>query len=209
MNRADEVFALFVGANPVADVAAAEGRPRVEPVLPKLEGSFDMQSQEQVTQLGRTPRPPGRNKRLIPALAGAAAAILAVVVGVVVITGNDESGRDTAEPGPITSFEDIAGTTYELQNPDVGPSVFHFFEDGTWHVASFAEGVVDNPAGILETRFEGTRAFVTNVKGACTGPSEAIYEIYLLESGNLNLVLIEDPCNFRAAFFPGEWAPVP
>ena len=35
---------------------------------------------------------------------------------------------DTVEPGPVTSFDDIAGTTYERQGP---PGFIRFFEDGT------------------------------------------------------------------------------
>ena len=39
---------------------------------------------------------------------------------------------EEVEPGPITSFGDIAGSTHEAQG--LGKQFFmQFFEDGTWH----------------------------------------------------------------------------
>jgi hypothetical protein len=64
------------------------------------------------------------------------------------------------------------------------------------------------PSGIVTARFDDTTVFLTNVRGACEGPAEASYEIHLLENGTLDVILIDDPCLFRASFFPGEWAPV-
>ena len=115
---------------------------------------------------------------------------------------------DEVEPGPVTSFEDIAGTTYERQGPG-GVVYFHFFEDGTWHSSSNQNLVEDSPAAIHETRFEGTKVFLKQIKGACDDNPDAIYEIHLLENGNLQVVAIEDPCGIRSGFFPAEWKPVP
>ncbi len=56
------------------------------------------------------------------------------------------------EPGPITSFDDIAGTTYERQGPG-GVGYFHFFEDGTWHGSTNQDLVEDSPFEIYETRW--------------------------------------------------------
>ena len=112
------------------------------------------------------------------------------------------------EPGPITSFEDIAGTTYEHQGPG-GPWYLLFFEDGTFHGSSNRDLVVDRPAEIIETRFEGTTVFSHEIKGFCDDDPDATYEIHLLENGNLQYVEIEDPCGARSGFFGGEWAPVP
>ena len=87
------------------------------------------------------PTPGSRGRRIRRGLAiGAAAAALAIIVGVVAFVfvaddGTDVAGSGEVESGPITSFEDIAGTTYERQG--VGPpSYFHFFEDGTIHLSS-------------------------------------------------------------------------
>ena len=113
------------------------------------------------------------------------------------------------EPGPITSFEDIAGTTYESQS--LGGTFFlYFFEDGTYHGSSNRDLVVDTPTFIFETRFEGTTVFVNETKGSCDDNPDAIYEVHLLENGNLQFVEIEDKCASRSTFAAdGELAPVP
>ncbi len=116
------------------------------------------------------------------------------------------------EPGPITSFDDIAGTTYERQGPGGearADGYFHFFEDGTWHASTNQDFVEDSPTEIYDTRFEGTKVFLTSSKSICGVDPEAIYEIHLLENGNLQLVAIEDNCEIRSSFYPAEWEPVP
>ena len=112
------------------------------------------------------------------------------------------------ELAPITSFEDIAGTIYERQGLG-GQGYFHFFEDGTVHLSSNPDLVVDRPDGIWETRFEGTTVFLHEIKGRCDDDPDATYEIHLLENGNLRFVAIEDTCAIRSSFFPAEWAAVP
>jgi hypothetical protein len=152
-----------------------------------------------------------------------AAAVVVVIIGTAttILAFGSDGGNGVATPSPttteavptiqsslITSFEDIAGRIYQIQGSDA-PAYFYFFEDGTWHISSSQGSVENSPNGILETRFEGTKVFLTNIRGACGGPDEAIYEIGLLENGNLQVVLIEDTCTFRSNFFVDEWAPVP
>ncbi len=110
------------------------------------------------------------------------------------------------EPGPITSFDDIAGTTYERQGPG-GVGYFHFFEDGTIHMSTNQDLVVHSPQVIDETRFEGTKVFLHQIEGSCD--DDPIYEIHLLENGNLEVVAIEDPCGHRLGDWQAEWEPVP
>ncbi len=130
-----------------------------------------------------------------------------MVVGLLVLAACGTGGE--VEPGPITSFEDIAGTTYENQGPG-GPWYYQFFEDGTWHGSSNRDLLEDRPSVIDETRFEGTKLFLKETKGFCDDDPEAIYEIHLLENGNLQFVEIEDTCGIRSSFFLlAEWAPVP
>jgi len=179
-------------------------------ILAKKEGRMTDNRPDQQPTLEKAqrtaPTQPQKRFRLGVALA---AVLIVVAVGVAFATvSNRGSTVAEVEPGPITSFADIAGTTYQSQGRDT-PSYFHFFEDGTWHVSTNRDLVEKNPLGILETRFEGTKVFLTNIKGACVGPSEAIYEIELLENGNLQVVLIEDTCTFRSDFFVDEWAPLP
>jgi hypothetical protein len=111
------------------------------------------------------------------------------------------------EPGPVTSFEDIAGTTYERQGL---PGFIYFFEDGTIHTSQNRDLVEDRPQAISETRFEGTKVFLKEIKGACDDDPDAIYEIHVLENDNLNLIATEDPCGVRSGFWQGaEWEPGP
>ena len=71
------------------------------------------------------------------------------------------------EPGPITSFDDIAGTTYERQDPGK-VHYFHFFGDGTWNTSSNPDLVEDRPGDVYETRFEGRRCFCTKSRVVAT-----------------------------------------
>jgi len=130
-----------------------------------------------------------------------------MAVGLLVLAACGTGGE--VEPGPITSFEDIAGTTYERQGVGA-PFFFQFFEDGTWHASSSRDLLEDRPRLIFETRFEGTKIFVNETKGFCDDNPDAIYEIHLLENGNLQFVAIEDdPCAERSSCFTVEWAAVP
>ena len=52
------------------------------------------------------------------------------------------------EPGPVTSFDDIAGTIYERQ--DSFDYFVSFFEDGTFHNSSKQDLVVDRPSGVFD-----------------------------------------------------------
>jgi hypothetical protein len=61
-------------------------------------------------------------------------------------------GGETAL-GPVTSFEDIAGT-YKFQG-QFGTFYFHFFQDGTWNGAARQASVIDNPMERWETTFDG------------------------------------------------------
>ncbi len=115
------------------------------------------------------------------------------------------------ESGPITSFEDIAGTIYK-RGPGHAPLYFQFFEDGTFHLSTSQLLVEDALGGahIYETRFEGTKIFVKVLReNAYSCDDDPIYEIHLLENGNLQLVAIEDSCAHRLEDWQAEWEPVP
>ena len=128
-----------------------------------------------------------------------------MAVGLLVLAACGTGGE--VEPGPITSCEDIAGTTYERQQGS--PNFMHFFEDGTLHLSSNRDLVEDRPLAIFETRFEGTTVFLKEIQGRCDDDLEATYEIHLLENGNLELVAIEDTCALRSSSISVEYAPVP
>ena len=129
-----------------------------------------------------------------------------IVVGLLVLAACGTGGE--VEPGPITSFEDIAGSTYQRQGVGL-PIYIHFFEDGTVNVSSNRDLIEDRPSDFFETRFEGTKLFINQINGRCDDNPEAIYEIHLLENGNLMLVVVEDPCADRESIWTVEWAAVP
>ncbi len=138
--------------------------------------------------------------------------VVVVFVGAAILLatgyGDDSAAFEDVELGPVTSFEDIAGSTYQRQG--AGPQFYlHFFEDGTVHISASRDLVEERPGGVTETRFEGTKIFLTETEGPCDDNPDAIYEIHLLENGNLEFVAIEDPCAARLSTWTVEWAAVP
>ena len=132
-----------------------------------------------------------------------------MAVGLLLLAACSTGGE--AEPGPITSFDDIAGI-YK-RGPGHDPIYVQFSEDGTLNWSTNRDLVEDRPDGVMETRFEGTKIFLTAVGAtafSCGVFADAIYEIHLLENGNLQFVAIEDKCPHRSEDIPEtEWAPVP
>jgi len=115
------------------------------------------------------------------------------------------------EPAPITSFDDIAGTIYK-RGPGHSPLYFQFSEDGTFQLSVSRDFVKDAliRTHIYETRFEETKLFVKALKEAeYSCDDDPIYEIHLLENGNLQLVAIEDRCVHRLGDWQAEWEPLP
>jgi len=119
------------------------------------------------------------------------------------------AGCAASGPKLASSAEDIAGTWHSTTDS----GVLQFNEDGT--ALGDPAAVNPNPA---EFRFEGTRYFVTNTGqgNACTqlGADTGIYEVELLENGNLKFTVIEDECAIRVSVLSGalierEWEPVP
>ena len=154
-----------------------------------------------------TPGPSGPRVRRGLAIGGAAAALVIIVgIGFWALPLGDGP-----EPGPVSSLEDFAGT-YENVGSG-GQFYLHILEDGTLHLSSNRDLVEDRPEIIEETRFEGTKVFLKNTKGVCVDEdaiADAIYEIQLLENGNLKFVAIEDTCGGRSGGLQiGEYAPVP
>ncbi len=169
-------------------------------------------------------RPPPLPFRGRGPLIAIAAAVVVVVIGLAtaILTLTGEGGNDVVTPSPttteavqplqsdrVTSFEDIAGT-YLNSQPRLAAEYFalHIFEDGAWHIAQNPFLVEDRPEETYETRFEGTNVFLTETQGDCGDDTEAIYEIGLLDNGNLQIVPIEDTCGTRSrSMIAGEFEP--
>ncbi len=107
-----------------------------------------------------------------------------------------------------SSFEDIAGTWHST----ISSVEVQINEDGTTRAQDMEGRII-----IGEFRFEGTRYFDKASPGdGCTleGHGTGIYEVELLENGNLKFTVIEDECLVRVNYFAGrlieaEWEPVP
>ncbi len=132
-----------------------------------------------------------------------------MAVGLLLLAACGTGGE--VEPGPVSSFEDIAGITYERQGPG-GPLWFQFFEDGTVHGSTNPDLIVDRPQFVFETTFDGTEILITTTSSACDQPHQGgTYELHLLENGNLEFVAVdEDPCARNSSgLLNREFAPVP
>ena len=71
----------------------------------------------------------------------------------------------------------------------------------------------DQPYWIFQILFEGTKLFIKPTisvypQEACAN-SIAIYEVQLLEHGNIKISMIEDECQMRVLWLLGEWEPFP
>ena len=125
-----------------------------------------------------------------------------IVVALFLLAGCAASG-----PKLASSAEDIAGTWHST----VSSAEMQFNEDGTW-----VQEMGDHTHTGLEFRFEGTRFIWKDFEG-CTSPGAeiGIYEVELLENGNLKFTVIEDDCSTRVNNIAGflsievEWEPVP
>ena len=112
------------------------------------------------------------------------------------------------QPGPIASFEDIAGT-YLRRGPDLGimgtKVYFLFLNDGTIHSSEDTDLIADRPTVIYEARFDGTTVSITQTGGFCGQPDQGgTYEIRVLENGNLRFVGLDtDTCTSRSGLLLG------
>ena len=119
------------------------------------------------------------------------------------------AGCAASGPKLASSAEDIVGTWQSTTSS----AELQFNEDGTSRL-QFEGGSIRN----AEFRFEGTRFFdIDSTQGsACVvlGAETGIYEVELLENGNLKFTVIEDECPVRLNLFVGalierEFEPVP
>ena len=148
--------------------------------------------------------------------------IALLVIGVFVLVGCGAEDVEKAD-----NIEDIVGTWQRiLVDGDTQVVAFcNYADDGTWICADSVEKVTgqepsSGTTGAGKYWFEGFQYYDTIDHGELMGAScvnEGIYEILLLESGNLKYELIEDECSQRMSDLVGsgstegeiEWAPVP
>jgi len=131
-------------------------------------------------------------------------------------------GAPAATPTPIpptatptqaftlaTSAEEIVGTWQRGRVGDAG--YIRFDEDGTRRGAYALNKLDSQPYAINSYQFEGTKMVTTEISVSgvpSCGEKIGSYEIRLLESGNIRIVVLEDECSHRAGSFAGEYEPV-
>ncbi len=104
-----------------------------------------------------------------------------------------------------SSFEDIAGTWHSI----ISSAEIQFNEDGT-ALSTGSSGSIFTS----EFWFEGTQYFEQAEVQCDVGNPIGIYEVELLENGNLKFTVIEDECATRVNYLAGrvvevEWESVP
>ena len=126
---------------------------------------------------------------------------LSIVIAAFLLAGCAATG-----PKLLDSAEDIAGT---WQN-SVTSEEITFKEDGSWDLLIRSGSITSGMHSLEGTRYSTSDDFYAQ-KGAEIG----IYEVELLENGNLKFILIEDDCPERVNSTTGgliekaEWVPVP
>jgi acetyl esterase/lipase len=130
-----------------------------------------------------------------------------VVVAVVMVRAPDQDAANVDrgdDPGPVTSFADVAGT-YIRRGP-AAPTYLLLFEDGTIHTSTSVDRIADRPQTVLETRFDGTQVSMTTTSSMCEQPDRGgIYEVHVLANDNLQFVVVgEDTCELRSRVLRGH-----
>lgn len=137
--------------------------------------------------------------------------IALLAIGVFVLVG-----CSTADVEKADSIEDIAGTWLRVGGSK--ESYCRYSDEGTYVCDQDLERVNNNTARYKgEYWFEGAQYFDKTILCIERGVEVGIYEILLLESGNIKFELIEDECQGRTEDIIGafstegkiEWEPVP
>ena len=89
---------------------------------------------------------------------------------------------------------------------------YRFYPDGTYHQAHAVEELESKPYVISKYWFELGRMSVEDISvsgvPSCQ-PDIGVYEVRLLENGNIDIVTIKDKCTERARETAFELEPVP
>ena len=228
--KAEAAFAALREANPVPDAARFEqtrssSAAFLQATIERSEHMTKTVKNKQQTRVEPEPEATRRDPVGLPRrqqggrrpLVAIAAVVVVVVIGAAaaILTLSGDGGDDVVaasptRPGPVTSFDDIAGTIYQRQN--TGPYFVYFLEDGTYNYSSNPDLVVDRPSGVFQTSFEDTKILITTANSFCDQPDQGgTYEVLVLENGNLMFVAVdEDSCGRRSGNFSNsEFVPIP
>ena len=139
-------------------------------------------------------------------------------LGIFLLAGCSAAGGASPEPGLVTSADDILGAWHRISG---GPWYIVFHEDGTINGSEGLEEILVGRGHDEWTYwFEGTQLFMQGMQGSrghCEKSQIGIYEVHLLENGNLKFFTVEDECAPRRGVLAGrpddgitrEYEPVP
>ena len=126
-----------------------------------------------------------------------------LAIAMFLLAGCGAAGEGPPEPGPITSVGAIVGA---WQRTSGSPSYIAFHEDGTVGFSAALEVVVDGRGHhVNKYWFEGTQLIIEG-NHHCADESQEIgmYEVDLLENGNLKFLTIEEDCALRGTLLAGR-----
>lgn len=126
--------------------------------------------------------------------------ITLMVIGLFLLIGCTASGTPL-EPGPVTNAKAIVGTWEHFGE------YTQFNEDGTCRTAPSLERLAERPWIISEFWFEGGQYFEKEIeaRNVPSCGSIGIYEVQMLENGNLVFTSVKDECDGRASHTVGEY----
>ena len=140
---------------------------------------------------------------------------LLLPLGIFLLAGCSAAGGASSQSGPVTSADDILGAWHRTSGAQW---YIAFHEDGTINGSAYLDAVVGGRGhDEWKYRFEGTQLVMEGTGGHCEASDVGIFEVHVLENGNLRFLSIEDKCASRAGQLSGrpddgiarEYEPVP
>ena len=123
---------------------------------------------------------------------------------------------NTATPSPIPSATPVQATSAKeilgLWHGEGRDGMqFKFEEDGTCQQTQIRDSLDNNPNVTCEYKFEGDQLIFTTLEVRGLPPCEediGIYEVHLLENGNIKFMVVEDSCRPRVSSTAVEHVPI-
>jgi len=120
------------------------------------------------------------------------------------------SGVDEGSDTPTTTLSFATTTTHQITLGDLvgdwdnGQLFLQVTDDGSYQVLETAASNPNDPLmGGFVAREEANLIFVTNIYGECAGQT-GVYAA-AMDDTQLVLILVDDPCQFRATRFESPW----
>jgi hypothetical protein len=126
------------------------------------------------------------------------AVLVALSIAAVACSLTVEVGGTTTTSGDDFTLSDLTGDW------DNGRLFLQIADDGSYQVLETADSDPADPLmGGFIARDGSNLSFVTDIYGECGGET-GVYEV-LMSEGQLILILVDDPCEFRSDRFVDPW----